>query len=84
MKVIKKEITIDEQTYQPKLQVLLEFDMQYSFARILTSSFDGDTTEYQKDMGYELVKLISETETTTVSTFKWQGPYRDHERKLYE
>lgn len=69
MRVLKKELTIDEQTYQPKLQVLLEFDMEYAF--------DGNMKEYEKDMGYELVKLITETETTTVSSFNWQGPYRE-------
>ena len=56
MRVLKKEVTIDEHTYQPKLQVLLEFDMEYAF--------DGNIKEYEKDMGYELVKLITETETT--------------------
>lgn len=54
MRVLKKEVTIDGQTYQPKLQVLLEFDLEYAF--------DGNMED--KDIGYELVKLIAETETT--------------------
>ena len=56
MKVLKKELTHDTESYQPKLIVTLEFD--------LVLSKDRDAAELKKDIGYELVKLIEEYETT--------------------
>ena len=56
MRVLKKKLTHDLETFQPKLHVTLEFDLELA-------EYEEYTTHLDPEIGDELLKMILATET---------------------